>query len=106
MGTAKTIVKATLSKDIQRRSESPSPAPAGAGRAIGEETHIEITPDRIRLRAYEIYEARNGAPGDALSDWVRAEREFNSADREATTDSPLEVKVREGGGSPLGAQKR
>lgn len=104
MGTAKKIVKETLSKDIQRRSESPSPP--GAGRAIGEETHIEITPDRIRLRAYEIYEARNGAPGDALSDWVRAEGELNGADPDATTDTPLEVKVREGGGSVLGAQKR
>jgi hypothetical protein len=32
--------------------------------------------ERIRLRAYEIYQARNGAPGDALGDWVQAEREF------------------------------
>lgn len=31
--------------------------------------------DRIALRAYEIYLERNGAPGNPLEDWVRAERE-------------------------------
>jgi Protein of unknown function (DUF2934) len=34
-------------------------------------THEEIT-----LRAYEIYLERAGAPGDALEDWMRAEREL------------------------------
>lgn len=32
--------------------------------------------DRIRRRAFEIYCARNGAPGDELSDWLAAEREL------------------------------
>lgn len=32
--------------------------------------------DRIRVRAYELYEKRNGAPGDAESDWYRAEAEL------------------------------
>jgi len=30
---------------------------------------------QIELRAYEIYLERNGAPGNPLEDWVRAERE-------------------------------
>lgn len=30
----------------------------------------------IRSRAYEIYIERNGGPGDALSDWLRAEAEL------------------------------
>jgi hypothetical protein len=30
----------------------------------------------IRCRAYEIYLERNGLPGDALEDWLRAEREL------------------------------
>lgn len=101
MNASKTIVKETLSKDIQRRSEKPPPIPAGAGRKIGEETHVEITPDRIRVRAYEIYQARNGAPGDAVSDWAQAERELNggSASRPSGEDSiadpaVLEVKTR------------
>lgn len=34
------------------------------------------TQDEIQLRAYEIYVERHGAPGDALEDWVQAEREL------------------------------
>ena len=33
--------------------------------------------DRIRSRAYELYEQRNGNAGDAESDWYRAEAELN-----------------------------
>jgi Protein of unknown function (DUF2934) len=33
------------------------------------------THEQIELRAYEIYLERNGAPGDPLADWVRAEHE-------------------------------
>ncbi len=32
--------------------------------------------DRIRVRAYEICEARNGDVGDATTDWTQAEREL------------------------------
>jgi hypothetical protein len=32
--------------------------------------------DEIRLRAYEIYLERNGAPGDEHQDWLLAEREI------------------------------
>jgi len=31
--------------------------------------------EKVALRAYEIYLERNGAPGNPLEDWVRAERE-------------------------------
>jgi len=31
--------------------------------------------DRVRVRAYEIYEHRSGQ-GDAVSDWLQAEREL------------------------------
>jgi hypothetical protein len=30
---------------------------------------------QIRIRAYELYEARGRADGHALDDWLRAERE-------------------------------
>ncbi len=33
-------------------------------------------PEDIALRAYQIYLERNGAPGNALDDWTRAEREL------------------------------
>ena len=32
--------------------------------------------EEIRRRAYEIYLERDGHPGDALDDWLRAEREL------------------------------
>ncbi|MGD8452413.1 MAG: DUF2934 domain-containing protein [Phycisphaerae bacterium] len=36
-----------------------------------------MTDDQIRQRAYEIFLARNGGPGDASSDWAQAERELH-----------------------------
>jgi hypothetical protein len=38
---------------------------------------------KIELRAYEIYLERNGAPGNPLEDWVRAERELLERSRKA-----------------------
>jgi hypothetical protein len=40
------------------------------------EAETTIGEDRIRARAYELYLMRNGAPGDAESDWYRAEAEL------------------------------
>ena len=34
--------------------------------------------DRIRERAYELYEGRGCEPGQAEQDWLRAEREMSS----------------------------
>lgn len=34
------------------------------------------TSEEIALRAYEIYLERGSAPGNALEDWTRAEREL------------------------------
>jgi hypothetical protein len=38
-----------------------------------------VSPERIRERAYEMFRARNGAPGDAGADWLAAERELKAA---------------------------
>ena len=38
------------------------------------------TEDEIRERAYEIYRARNGDPGDEIDDWFRAEAELRGRD--------------------------
>jgi hypothetical protein len=44
-----------------------------------------LTPqEKIQLRAYEIYLERNGAPGNPLEDWVRAEREVTQKSRKTT----------------------
>jgi hypothetical protein len=37
---------------------------------------IHPTTEDIALRAYQIYLERGGAPGNALDDWTRAEREL------------------------------
>ncbi|MGB8472524.1 MAG: DUF2934 domain-containing protein [Candidatus Acidiferrum sp.] len=39
---------------------------------------------KIQLRAYEIYLERNGAPGNPLEDWVRAEHEVLNKTRKTT----------------------
>lgn len=36
------------------------------------------TDDEIRRRAYDIYTSRNGAPGSAEMDWLRAEVELRA----------------------------
>ncbi|MGB2591990.1 MAG: DUF2934 domain-containing protein [Candidatus Acidiferrum sp.] len=44
-----------------------------------------LTPqEKIQLRAYEIYLERNGAPGNPLEDWVRAEREVLQKSRKTS----------------------
>ncbi len=102
MNSQKTIVKQTVNRDIDlRRNGVASPTTSAPGRKVGEETHVEITPDRIRIRAYEIYQARNGGPGDESSDWCQAERELNGQSssgavaQEPACDEPtLEIKTR------------
>lgn len=37
------------------------------------------TPDRIRMRAYELYLERGTEPDNALADWLQAEAEFRRA---------------------------
>jgi hypothetical protein len=47
-------------------------------RSHAEDTSRNRAPSReeISSRAYEIYLERDGLPGDALDDWLRAEREL------------------------------
>lgn len=56
--------------------------------AIDTETKTQTTTigeDRIRVRAYELYQKRSGAPGDAESDWYRAEAELKGDAAEPAT---------------------
>jgi hypothetical protein len=52
-----------------RKSSSP---PVKKPRAVP----VKPTTEEIALRAYQIYLERGGAPGNALEDWTRAEREL------------------------------
>jgi hypothetical protein len=58
--------------DVHRHLR-PAPAPQSAGE------------DRIRVRAYELYQKRNGGPGDADDDWYRAEAELQREALELAT---------------------
>ncbi len=46
------------------------------------ENNSQPTEDEIRIRAYEIYSARNGDPGSEVGDWLKAEAELR--DRRTT----------------------
>ena len=39
-------------------------------------TQVMPTEEQIRARAFEIFQRRNGGPGDAHADWLQAEREL------------------------------
>lgn len=54
-------------------------AVAVAEPAAGATLSPEPTMDQIRARAYEIYLARGGRPGDSREDWLQAERELRRA---------------------------
>ena len=56
---------------MSKKPKSDLPATKKPRTAKTVPTHKEIA-----LRAYEIYLERGGAPGDALEDWIRAEREL------------------------------
>jgi len=77
MNSSKTIVKQTVNKDLELCSSAEATARTSRCKD-GQETQIEITHERIRIRAYEIFLARNGGPGDPTADWCQAERELNS----------------------------
>jgi len=62
---------------------SPEPQPPAALTL----EQIALTHDEITRRAYEIYQARDAEGGDALSDWLTAERELRER-AEASTCSP------------------
>jgi len=51
------------------------------------------TPEEIQVRAYEIFLERNGAPGNPLEDWVRAERELTQKYRKTTRKPARTLKI-------------
>ena len=56
----------------KRQRQAVNPAPCGTTPAI------QPTQAEIARRAHEIYQARGGAPGSDLDDWLQAERELKA----------------------------
>jgi hypothetical protein len=64
--------KSTAALKSRTAPESTTAPAMGRSEALSESA--------IAVRAYEIFIARNGAPGDPVSDWLQAERELRAAD--------------------------
>jgi hypothetical protein len=58
--------------EAQRQSHS------DVARSLG---YMKPTREEIAQRAYEIYQARKGKPGNPDEDWLQAERELTEARR-------------------------
>ena len=70
-----------MAKELKRTpkatlTSAPSKFSATSRPVTKPRTKVAPTEEQIRARAFEIYLARNGGPGDADSDWAQAEREL------------------------------
>lgn len=63
----------------KKTHEAPITTPAATrGADVAKDHGGPPAADHIRIRAYEIFQARNGGPGNALADWIRAEQEVTA----------------------------
>jgi hypothetical protein len=62
--------RAGLAIESMARSQNATPAPPI------ERKQPTVTEEKVRLRAYEIYLERGGNAGNAVGDWLQAEREL------------------------------
>ncbi len=83
MSTQKQIEKPTQS---MKRTAQPLAGWENEGGApthesANEQVSLQADPEKVRARAYEIFEARqrSGRAGDAAEDWTRAEAELSVA---------------------------
>jgi hypothetical protein len=72
---------------------SPPQAQPGGPRAQSAQG-AEVSPDRIRARAYDIFRRRSGGPGDAVADWLQAERELKGGPRRGKEGAPVSATPR------------
>jgi hypothetical protein len=56
--------------------------------------HKEISKEDIAQRAYDIYVQRGGKPGNAVEDWVRAEKELR-VEPVVTTEKTVTARARQ-----------
>lgn len=101
----KSSAKSPSSTVASKASANPQPAPTHIPRPVPIDVHPQdslkapvifpsaaaarvVEPDRIRARAFEIFMARGGKPGDAMSDWCQAERELRASQAKVPTAPP------------------
>ena len=63
-------------------SQTQEPAAAEAApQAAGDTTAADLDRSQIAQRAYELYLARGGSDGQAMDDWLTAEREMSGREQ-------------------------
>lgn len=72
-----TAQRGSETRQPHRKEAAPEFEAAGGSEPAGSHLTAEI-----ERRAYDIYLTRNGAPGDPVADWLRAEREVLGAKAE------------------------
>ena len=66
-----------MAKQTARKTTmDPMRSPAAFRGITKSRTKVTPTVEQIRARAFEIYQRRNGAPGDPQAEWLQAEREL------------------------------
>ena len=65
-----------------KKPAAPRARKATARRSTSSAAAVLPTEEEIRLRAYEIFLARGCQPGQAIQDWLQAERELTEAGSE------------------------
>jgi hypothetical protein len=55
---------------------APQVSPAKSAPVTASAPRVQASQDRIRERAFEIYEKRGSEHGDDMQDWFRAERQI------------------------------
>jgi type IV secretory pathway TrbL component len=81
--TKKTVKKTTAktTKKVAKRTNTRASTAGTLKTAQAATAPTMPTHEQIRLRAFEVYQRRNGAPGDAFGDWIQAERELTGDSR-------------------------
>ena len=75
--SAKAVFEGPVTREAEKTGQ-PESAEAWAPQSTGDTTAAPSERDRIAARAYEIYLERGGSGGDAMEDWLAAEREFTN----------------------------
>ena len=81
--SAKAAFEGPVSREAEKTGQ-PESADAWAPQSTGDTTAAPSERDRIAARAYEIYLERGGSGGDAMEDWLAAEREFTNRSSDDT----------------------
>jgi hypothetical protein len=58
------------------------------------------TDEQIRARAYQIFLARAGRPGDPEADWIQAQQELTAVARRAQAEKPVTSAASAADGEP------